>query len=254
MSEPPDPRWCWYPLAAGLAGAVAFVATSTTDAAEGGTIPAVIFGAVAAATAASITFAIHRRIHHPARIWMLPLGYVVVYAFASILFFGYTSLTGGNLPYPSVADALYLGGYALLVAFLVLLVKHKARWNKGDLLDAAIVTLSLGTLQWVFVAGPAVDSAESYAAKGTSILYALFDLVLVALAAVMVISMRRSRSTVLLLGAVAAQLGADAWFVRSVTAGSYTYSNLINVVFLAVVSLLGAAALSDSTVMSHAAT
>ncbi|GAA4966679.1 GGDEF domain-containing protein [Kineococcus glutinatus] len=87
--------------------------------------------------------------------------------------------------YPSAADAVYLTGYALLVAGVLGLVREPAsRHRRGALLDAAIVTTSVAALVGVLVVLPAAqDGGSSRAAQLVAALYPLADVALVHLLA-----------------------------------------------------------------------
>ena len=62
-----------------------------------------------------------------------------------------------EVPFPSVADALYLVFYPVLAAGLLLLVRERTPGrDAASLIDATIITTGIGMLSWVFLIGPYV--------------------------------------------------------------------------------------------------
>jgi diguanylate cyclase (GGDEF)-like protein len=57
---------------------------------------------------------------------------------------------------PSWADAFYLGAYPLLMAALFLLTRRRGPVWSGNLIDSAIVAISVGIAYWTFVIEPVV--------------------------------------------------------------------------------------------------
>jgi len=63
-----------------------------------------------------------------------------------VLAYNYTRLFGGELPFPSIADPLYLGVYPSLVAGLLLIIRRRSPGrDRLSLIDALIVTVGVGT-------------------------------------------------------------------------------------------------------------
>jgi hypothetical protein len=69
----------------------------------------------------------------------------------------------GVSPYPSSADILYLAAYPLLAVCFALLIRARRRGRDVvGWIDAGIVTINLGLLAWVVVAGPIVRSGADH--------------------------------------------------------------------------------------------
>ena len=97
------------------------------------------------------------RMHRPAARWawyLIALG-LALFVAGDVLAYNYKALFGGALPFPSIADPVYLAVYPVTVAGLLLLIRRR---NPGrdwaSLVDATIVTIGLALLSWVFLMAP----------------------------------------------------------------------------------------------------
>lgn len=102
------------------------------------------------------------RMHKPAaRLpwYLIALGQTFFVA-GDALSYNYKTFFGTALPFPSVADPVYLAVYPLTIAGLLLLIRRR---NPGrdwaSLVDAMIVTLGLALLSWVFLIAPYAHDA-----------------------------------------------------------------------------------------------
>ena len=104
----------------------------------------------------------------------------------------------GEAPFPSFADVLYLATYPLFACGLMLMLRARSRDHDRDaLLDALVVTISVGLLVWVFLVSPYVqDQSLSILEKAFSIAYPLGDVLLLAVLARLLIGQRGSSWTV----------------------------------------------------------
>jgi len=94
-------------------------------------------------------------------------------------------ITTGEIPYPSIADALFLGGYLTLATSLLTLFRGRVPggdWN--GLIDATIVTVGLGMVSWVFFIAPELHDVH-LDPVGTlvAVAYPLVDVLLLGVAA-----------------------------------------------------------------------
>jgi diguanylate cyclase (GGDEF)-like protein len=97
----------------------------------------------------------------------------------------YQLITTGSIPYPSIADALFLGGYVTVAASLLTLFRGRVPggdWN--GLIDATIVTVGLGMLSWVFFMAPEFRHIELHPVDTlVAVAYPLVDVLLFGVAA-----------------------------------------------------------------------
>ncbi|WP_158845028.1 putative bifunctional diguanylate cyclase/phosphodiesterase [Streptomyces sp. NRRL WC-3742] len=86
-------------------------------------------------------------------------------------------------PFPSAADALYLGEYVLYAAGLLGFLRWRtARQDRAGLLDALIPTIGLALLAWIYLILPYARNPDlSWLQKAVSIAYPLGDVVVLAL-------------------------------------------------------------------------
>src|SRR5207253_6853287 len=90
---------------------------------------------------------------------------------------------GTTVPFPSSADALFLGSYAISIAGLVLIVRNRSRGQGwAPIIDALIITVGLAGLSWVFLMEPNLTAnGVSAITKSVATAYPVTDLVIFAL-------------------------------------------------------------------------
>ena len=91
------------------------------------------------------------------------------------------AVTGAPLPFPSVADIIYLLEYPLFVAGLVLFIRARsAERDLRSVLDALMLTVGLGLLAVLFLLVPdATNPALSWPQRFVSVAYPVGDLLIV---------------------------------------------------------------------------
>lgn len=140
---------------------------------------------------------------------------------------------GREVPFPSLADVGFLA--FPLVAAAGLLIWSGAQGSQAtargrDLMDGAIIAVSLLVLSWVTVMEPIVETSGGASfSLGLSLAYPLADVVLVTL---LLITLLRSEServtlTLLVLGLGGFAL-ADSLFVYMTTTGTYSSTDLVS--------------------------
>jgi diguanylate cyclase (GGDEF)-like protein len=151
----------------------------------------------------------------------------------------------GVVPFPSIADALYLVAYPLLAAGFALFVRARQRSRDfGAVIDSVIVTLGLGLLSWLFVAGPLLDGSESISTQLISLAYPAADILLLGLLVRLIATPGARTPTFRLLTSAAAML-VVADNAYAVIAANYS-AGPIDLLWLASYILWGAAALHPS--------
>jgi hypothetical protein len=143
-----------------------------------------VFNAIGFSACVAIVVGVRR--HKPAaRLswYLIALGQAFFVA-GDVLAYNYQAFFGTALPFPSVADPLYLAVYPLTVAGLLLLIRRR---NPGrdwaSLVDSLIVTIGLALLSWVFLIAPyAHDTTLHLGTKLVSIAYPLGDILMLGVA------------------------------------------------------------------------
>src|SRR6266545_6161048 len=180
--------------------------------------------------------------------WLLLAASQLVYASADATF----SIAHDVLHqerFPAVADVLYLSHYPILIAGLLLLVRHRTpRGDGASLIDASVIALGAGLLSWVFLIGPyAIDAQLPTLVKAVSIAYPVADLLVFAVAMRLLMGPgARPVSYHLLTASLLVVLGTDSAYVLMQLTGSYTTGNVLDATWLASYLLLGASALHPS--------
>lgn len=247
MSNEASPRasrlWSWY-LVAGLGAVGAYLLLP-----GGGLAQAVVYLGIHVSTLAALVAGV--RVHRPrhTRIWYVIIAGHVLYLFADASWYLYQVGLGRTLSFPSVADALFVAAYGVLLVGLGLLVRaHVGYRDRAGLIDTAIVTVGLGVLSWLFFIDPVLgDSSLSTAARLTAVAYPLIDVLLLAVLVRMVFSSGVRLPAYRLLGlAIAGQLTADTWYTVSTLKGTFSFGSWSFAGWLVFYVLTGAAALHPS--------
>ena len=154
------------------------------------------------------------------------------------------------VPFPSIADALYLGGYPFIFAGVRRLTRTHTGSARESYADAAIVSIGALALSWHFLMGSEANStALSSFAKLVTIAYPMMDL------AVLFIVLQgllfgRARWPVhrLLAGAIVSMLVADFVYDVLTQHNRYSTGNPVDSGWLIAYVLLAAAAVHPSVV------
>jgi diguanylate cyclase (GGDEF)-like protein len=166
-----------------------------------------------------------------------------------VLAYNYTRLFGGELPFPSIADPLYLGVYPSLVTGLLLIVRRRSPGrDRPSLIDALIVTVGVGTLSWVFLMAPYVhDGSLPLVTKLVSLAYPMMDLLLLGVVARLASGGGRPTAAFRLIGlGLVALLATDAVYGWLQLHGIFETGGWLDAGWMAFYALLGAAALHPS--------
>jgi diguanylate cyclase (GGDEF)-like protein len=173
-----------------------------------------------------------------------------IYAAANTIWYGMPILLDRRLPFPSVADALYILAYLCFIAGFLLLIRSRTERGRGAgvLIDAAIITVSAMVILWKTVLSPiAAEQSETPAAHWVAVGYPLIDLVLVALlVATLLTPAARPPAFWLLTGFVLAQLAADISFAVTQLRATFYYGHPLMLGWFLSFGCLGAAALHPS--------
>jgi diguanylate cyclase (GGDEF)-like protein/PAS domain S-box-containing protein len=200
---------------------------------------------------ACIAIVVGVRTHKPAaRLpwYLIALGTAFLAA-GDVLAYNYKAFFGSALPFPSVADPVYLAVYPLTVAGLLLLIRRR---NPGrdwaSLVDSLIVTIGLALLSWVFLIAPyAHDTTLHVGTKLVAIGYPLGDILMLGVAVRMAVGGgRRAPAYYMVIAAIAAVLITDSIYGWIQLHGTYTPGDPLDGGWILYYVLLGAAALHPS--------
>lgn len=161
----------------------------------------------------------------------------------------YQPLWHVSVPFPSYADALYLGGYPFLFAGVLRLTRGASRsfWRE-ETVDAAIVSMGVLAVSWQFLMDRYVyDSTLSTFGMLVNLAYPIMDVALVFIV-LRAILFRPSRSGFLMILAAAmlTMFVADFTYDVMTLHNSYTTGNVVDALFLMEYVLVAVAALHPS--------
>ena len=208
---------------------------------------------------ACVAIVVGVRVHRPAARWgsyLIALGQLL-FVSGDVLAYNYKTFFGTALPFPSVADPFYLAVYPLTVAGLLVLIRHRNPGRDwGSLIDAAIVTIGVALLSWVFLIAPyANDQTLQIGTKLVSVAYPFGDILMLGVAVRMAVGAgRRSRAYYMMIAAIAGVLVTDTVYGWILLHGTYHPGDLLDGGWIVYYVLWGAAALHPSmTSISEAA-
>ena len=204
-----------------------------------------LFGAISVAT---IVYGIKRnrvRDRLPWLLFALGQGLFVV----GDLIFSLYDVVFHQTPFPSAADGVYLAAYPVLAAGLLLLVRRRRPGQDwAALLDAAIVTVGLGSVSWVLLMAPYTrDQSLSQADLFISLAYPLADVLLLAVAVRLLFGGGQRSVSRLLIGlSLASLLITDAVYGWLSLHGLYSSGDPIDIGWIISYALFALAALHPS--------
>jgi diguanylate cyclase (GGDEF)-like protein/PAS domain S-box-containing protein len=200
---------------------------------------------------ASVAIVVGVRTHKPStRLpwYLIALGQLLFVA-GDVLAYNYQAFFGKPLPFPSIADPVYLLVFPVTITGLLLLIRKRSPgrdWT--SLVDSVIVTLVPALLSWVFLMAPyAHDPKLHLGTKLVSIAYPLGDILMLGVAVRMAVgSGRRSVSYYMVISAIGAVLITDSIYGWIQLHGTYNPGDPLDGGWIVYYLLLGAAALHPS--------
>src|SRR2546422_4644741 len=190
-------------------------------------------------------------IARPARpaFWYLVFSGQALVLVGNVVWYVYPITHNVQPAFPSISDGIFLGSYAVSAAALILLIRSRGGGQDGaDFLDAAIITLGLAAISWVYLIAPYVRATDlDIFGRLVSIAYPLSDIVLLALAVRLGVS-PGARTPVhwLVILWMASQLAADSLFAVLVLKNAFSFGSPNFAGWMLQVVFLGAAALHPS--------
>ena len=155
------------------------------------------------------------RLHRPARprLWYWFAGGQILWVLGDLVWEYYQHVLHRE-PYPSWADAFYLGAYPLIVAGMLAMLRGHGARDPAALVDAAIVATGLSLVFWVAVVHPiAADASAPALERAISVAYPAGDALLLAMLARLLSGGGARTASSRLLGLAALLLlGADVGF------------------------------------------
>jgi diguanylate cyclase len=155
----------------------------------------------------------------------------------------------GLEPFPSIADAFYLGGIALIVAAVVWMVRGRIPGgDRAGVLDAVIVAVGVGLVSWTFLMAPIVaDPAAAIPEIVFALAYPVLDILLLGvLVRILLAPGRREPSLTLIMLALLAFLASDFPYAFLALSDGYYTGHIVDAGWLIGSVLWATAALHPS--------
>ena len=155
----------------------------------------------------------------------------------------------GEVPFPSIGDAIYLTVYPAQMLGLLLLVRRRnPQRNRNTLIDAAILTLGLSLLSWILQIAPYLhDGSLALLPKLVSVAYPMGDIILLAAAIRLVLDGgRRQPSFYLLSASIVSLLATDFVYGVMTLNNAFHHQLLLDLGWFFYQLLWGTAALHPS--------
>ena len=209
---------------------------------------AIIYELVGLSSVGAVLLGIH--LHQPERRlpWQLMAAGLAIWTVADGVGNWLSNVVGIDA-FPTVADPIYLLGYAVVAAGIVVLIgRHHGRDTAGTL-DSLILTTSLAVLSWVLLARPTIATyQDSPVAAAVAVAYPIADIVLAGLLIRLVTTAGgRTRSYRLLVLALVLLIAADT-ASSALQLLTFADSQPLDYLWMASYLVWGAAALDRSMV------
>jgi diguanylate cyclase (GGDEF)-like protein/PAS domain S-box-containing protein len=199
----------------------------------------------------SIAIAVGIYLHRPkARAaWLLFIVGQFLFFAGDLYTYSYPKLTGAEVEFPSLGDAIYLTVYPALVAGLLVLVRRRnPQGDRAGVIDSLILTVGISLLSWVFLVAPNIHlSGLTLPEKVVSAAYPLGDILLLAAAVRLAVDMgRRAPAFYLLSASIVSLLAVDSAYTLALLTDTYDHQLRYDVGWIAYYLFWGAAALHPS--------
>jgi diguanylate cyclase (GGDEF)-like protein len=156
------------------------------------------------------------------------------------------------VPFPSVADLLYLAGYPFLVGGLLRVTAGAGRSSKReDSADAAIIAMGALAVSWHFLMNSYVHESLSVVGKLVTLAYPVMDIALLyILVRTLLFGSGKRPFHTILSAAILSMCVADFTYDLLVLHNGYTTGNIVDALYLAEYVLIAVAALHPSVAVA----
>lgn len=181
--------------------------------------------------------------------WALFIVGLFLFFAGDLYTYSYPKLTGAEVEFPSIGDAIYLAVYPPLVAGLLVLVRRRnPKGDRAGVIDSLIISVGIALLSWVFLVAPNVHlSGLTVLEKAVSAAYPLGDILLLAATVRLAVDNgKRAPAFYLLVGSIVSLLAVDSAYNYALLTGTYNHQLSYDVGWIAFYLLWGAAALHPS--------
>jgi len=207
------------------------------------------WGLIGLSGAAAVLIGVRKYRPRRAMAWMLQSFALVAFVAGDVTYYVLTDVMGQNNPFPSLADAFYLGGFfpLLAVGLLALARSGTASRDRASIIDALTLTAGVALLSWIFLISPRLQETRlGIADRAISIAYPLCDVLILAIVARLFSSLRRTPATVFLVVGAAGLLVSDVVYGLQQLGGSWQNGTWMDLGWAVFYASWGLAALHPS--------
>ncbi len=216
-----------------------------------------VFNAIGLSAVAAIVVGVRLQRPHNPLAWYLFAAGQALFVGGDVLAYNFERFFGRPLPFPSVADIIYLGVFPSIIAGLLLLIRRRTRGaDRASLIDSLVIATGIGLLSWIFLMAPyAHDATLSTSVKLTAIAYPLADLLLLSVAVRLVFGGgNRGRAVYLMVTSICVLFATDAVYGWLQLHAGYRQGSLLDGGWILFYLLFGAAALHPSMAVADEST
>jgi diguanylate cyclase (GGDEF)-like protein/PAS domain S-box-containing protein len=181
--------------------------------------------------------------------WALFIVGLFLFFAGDLYTYSYPKLTGAEVEFPSIGDAIYLAVYPPLVAGLLVLVRRRnPQGDRAGVIDSLIISVGIALISWVFLVAPNIHlSGLTVLEKAVSAAYPLGDILLLAATVRLAVDTgKRAPAFYLLVGSIVSLLAVDSAYNYALLTGTYDHQLSYDVGWIFFYLLWGAAALHPS--------
>jgi diguanylate cyclase (GGDEF)-like protein/PAS domain S-box-containing protein len=197
----------------------------------------------------AIVVGVHRNRPAARGPWYFLAAGVATFALGDNLYSFRSYVLHNQVPFPSYVDIVYLTMYPLLAVGLAWMVRERSDGrDQASVIDAAIITASVGLVVWVFLIAPYVRSVDlGVLERLVSIAYPIGDVALLAIAVRLAFGGgRRPAAFWLLAGSIVPLIVADSLYGYLNLTGAWHEHNVVDAGWILFYVGWGAAALHPS--------
>ena len=208
----------------------------------------VVYLLVAASGVLALVVGVHRNRPEPPTPWHLLGAGLTLFLAGDVLFYFYKLVRDIDRPFPSLADAFYLGSYPLQILGLLAIIRRRTPGgDRAGLIDACIIATGVGLVAQVYLIGPLVTADTPWPERAISAAYPVADVALLAVAARLALAGGRRAPGYRFLGvAMACLLAADVGYSLVQLTGSFELGTPYDAGWLGFYLFCGLAALHPS--------
>lgn len=201
---------------------------------------------LSAVVAVLVGIKIHRPEHETA--WFVVAAAMATFLAADVVYY-VLEITSDSVPYPSVADALYLSMYPIMIVGLTMMLRRISPGrDTAGIIDATLVAVATFAVLGILVMDEYFHgNSGTLMSRLISMAYPVMDVALIMVAVRVVSAVHlRHRTFAFMTAGLSSLLVADTMYGIVNTAAGYTTGGIIDAFWIGFYSLIGAGALHPS--------